>query len=230
MYLVPNWDDWVIQRNWLIITAIDIFILENIERKKKIYVRGQCLNKTTFAAFGGKHRRNVFTGLETRIYGYFLILSMFLFHFFPNITFQSCVSLFWNCLVCLYIPIRHIRISRDALPEMFEKVEEMKTYKFYVHKQEKLTPRPNCENEKPSESFPGRQHKRKRSYINNKKNMKRYKYNKVVPDNQLHNILEMNAEDEPIIQNNLVKKTDYDIYPVNFVNVHQHQNVLPEID
>ena len=67
-YFVPNWEKEKDKISKLIILSLDMIIMEFIEKKKKVYVYGQCLNRTTFSSFGGKRRRNIFTGQETKTY------------------------------------------------------------------------------------------------------------------------------------------------------------------
>ena len=52
--------------------SADVVLMILLEKLKTKYVRGQCLSQTSNSAFGGKHRRNIFSGQETRIYTHLL--------------------------------------------------------------------------------------------------------------------------------------------------------------
>ena len=79
----------------LSVLGLDFLLLGYLENKKRRYVAGQCLNQTTFAAFGGKKRYNIFTGKDTRNYFYcmqIIVLLDFLTENYP-------VGLFYHYLV-----------------------------------------------------------------------------------------------------------------------------------
>ena len=58
------------------------------------YINGQCLNKNTFSAFGGKYRRNIFTCAEIELW------SGYDHHRRPNVISHQHLGFlaqFWNC-------------------------------------------------------------------------------------------------------------------------------------
>ena len=52
----------------IFVIGLDLLLIEYLEKRKKKYVAGQCLNQNTFSAFGGTRRKNIFSGKETRKY------------------------------------------------------------------------------------------------------------------------------------------------------------------
>ena len=122
---------------------------ELAEKKKKNYVKGQCLNQTTFSSFGGKHRRNIFTGQETRMHVHFIRVAMVIeetlltepFDPFQRKTTKSIFTFLWAFYFGLFIPVRQLVCSRRDLPEMFEKMVEKQTCGLYARPPEKLSPR-----------------------------------------------------------------------------------------
>ena len=145
-YILTNSDDG--QKVFGYYVWFDTIVTELFEKKKRNYVKGQCLNRNTFAACGGKHRRNIFTCLESKIYFYLLQLCIFtevilmpdLFDITSEAT-QSISIVFMTFLYVLYIPIRQLYISRLHFPEMFRRETKDLTPIFYVRKPDKLIPR-----------------------------------------------------------------------------------------
>ena len=132
------------------LAVLDIIMIEYFGRKKRKYMQSQCLNQITFSLIGGKNRRNIFTGQETRKYFYLILFIMLvdmlrredLLNFLPEGSPQSFMYFYLTLIFGLYVPIKHIMISKEAFPEMFGKVQHSRLCEFYVRKQEKLTPRP----------------------------------------------------------------------------------------
>ena len=132
--------------------SADVVLMILLEKLKTKYVRGQCLSQTSNSAFGGKHRRNIFSGQEIRIYAHLLqfaevfeqILLNEPFNIFGQKKVQSLTTLVLIFFLGLFLPFKHIYSSRQDLPEMFDKRKERKTCEFYVRKPEKLLPRQSC--------------------------------------------------------------------------------------
>ena len=131
------------------IQCLGAAMVELVEKHKKNYVKGQCLNQTTFSSFGGKQRRNIFTGQETRLHFHFIHVAMVIeemlltepFDPFQRKTTKSILTYFWAFYFGLFIPIRQLLCSRQELPEMFEKILKTNTCEFYARQPEKLSPR-----------------------------------------------------------------------------------------
>ena len=121
------------------------------------YKNGQNLHGRTFAQFGGNHMRNIMTGAQT--IKYFLVCALFLmlenmliiaFRLYPDIFDARLRFIFHNTLWILfldvffglYVPIRHILLSRNALPSLWLVLDENPklTTNFYVH-DVRLSPR-----------------------------------------------------------------------------------------
>ena len=129
--------------------SVEAALITLLEIHQTNYVSGQCLNQTSYSAFGGKHRRNIFTGHETRIYAHFLQFATFLEGFLltePFPAFQPkkvelIMTLFLAFFFGMFVPIKHIFSSQQELPELFEKEKDKETFEFYVRRPQKLTPR-----------------------------------------------------------------------------------------
>ena len=92
------------------------------------YINGQCLNRTTFSAFGGKYRRNIFTYAEALNYNscwcIFIIVENTLLiglEVYSEKVSQE-VSYALHHLLCflfidifhgIYLPFKHLKTSRD---------------------------------------------------------------------------------------------------------------------
>ena len=97
-------------------------------RKILKYINGQCLNKNTFSAFGGKYRRNIFTYAEALNYNscwcIFIIVENALLiglEVYSEKVSQE-VSYALHHLLCflfidifhgIYLPFKHLKTSRD---------------------------------------------------------------------------------------------------------------------
>ena len=107
------------------------------------------MNQTSYSSLGGKHRRNIFTGHETRIYAHFLQFATFsegvlITEQFPSFhpqKVQLIMTLVLTFFFGMFVPIKHIFSSQQELPELFEKEKDKETFEFYVRRPGKLTPR-----------------------------------------------------------------------------------------
>ena len=119
------------------------------------YVKGQSLKMKTFSQFGGKHQRNMFTLTQNIFYLSFCICFIFLDNglitllqlfrgnigkdsqfTIHNFLWVGCLDLFFG----IYVPVKHIIISRKCLPGLWWKNRTVQVSKFYVRKQN-LIPR-----------------------------------------------------------------------------------------
>ena len=111
-------------------------------RKVVKYINGQCLNKNTFSAFGGKYRRNIFTYAQTWNYNLcwciFIILENMLLIGLElhSEEVNQEVSYYAHHIMCvifidtfhgIYLPLKHINSSRD----LFQNIKQKKA-NFYV--------------------------------------------------------------------------------------------------
>ena len=136
----------------LSLLAHDFVLLGYLETKNRRYVAGQCLNQTTFAAFGGKRRRNVFSGRDTRNYLHcmqiFFLLDLLaekypvgsLYHY----VLHGTTVTFWAFIFALFIPIKHYYLAVQNFPEMFCEEKKIISEEFYIRKPEILIPRHPC--------------------------------------------------------------------------------------
>ena len=90
------------------------------------YVSGQCLNQEYFGAFGGKHRRNLFTARETRNLAHYFQIGMVLEEFLLNLdisrkSIKSFATLFWVTFIGLYLPLKYLFKCETELPSLFLK-------------------------------------------------------------------------------------------------------------
>ena len=111
------------------------------------FVKSQCLNNSSMACFGGKHRRNVFTMKE--IGGY--VNSLLVFQLIYNVmivyfqffcerkTSHICFilhNIFYFCFVDLYIsvviPIKHLILCHKSLSYSTQQKETNTKTNFYV--------------------------------------------------------------------------------------------------
>ena len=114
------------------------------------YVKGQNLNMTTFSQFGGKNQRNLFTVTQTHSYMLvclsFAILDNVLIIIFQlyrgqmdkntqfilhNLLWVAFIELFFG----IYVPVKHIILSRECLPGLWWNNRIVQMKKFYVSKQ-----------------------------------------------------------------------------------------------
>ena len=136
----------------LCILCLDFLLLGLLETKNRRYVAGQCLNQTTFAAFGGKRRRNVFSGRDTRNYLHcmqiFFLLDLLaekypvgsLYHY----VLHGTTVTFWAFIFAVFIPIKHYYLAVQNFPEMFCEEKKIISEEFYIRKPEILIPRHPC--------------------------------------------------------------------------------------
>ena len=134
-----------------------VIIISTLRYMKKIknYVKSQNLRMLTFSQFGGKHLRNLFSVTHTSYYllaySCFLILdngmicmlqlyrgqvdknTQFIIH---NMLWVVVQDVFFG----LYVPIKHIILSRECLPGLWCDERTVETNKFYVSKQS-MSPR-----------------------------------------------------------------------------------------
>ena len=98
------------------------------------YVKGQNLNRRTFAQFGGKHQRNVFNIKQTNSYLFvcfcLLLLDNTLITFYQLLRLKIdentrfvIHNLLWiismNIFFGIFIPVKHILLSRQCLPSLY---------------------------------------------------------------------------------------------------------------
>ena len=119
------------------------------------FIRAKNLSMRSFAQFGGRHQRNILT-LEQN-WDYFVTLGAFtladnaltiVFQVFrdqvnTNTRFfiQNFIwVLSFNCFFSMYVPLKHLILSKDKLSSLWLKEENVKPSPFYVRKQE-LIPR-----------------------------------------------------------------------------------------
>ena len=126
-----------ISLDWIVIILLERFKLKSIRR--------QCANMKRFSALGGTRRRNMFTGLETNKYLYFIFSSLCfqeLFYkeggLFERETAAILYNLFWIVILVLYLaiflPIQHLAKSFQRFPEFWLKCQEKEITDFYVRK------------------------------------------------------------------------------------------------
>ena len=120
------------------------------------YIDGQCLNKNTFSALGGKYRRNIFTYAETLNYNtgwcIFIIventlligLEVYSKEVGQEVSYALhhllCIS-FINIFHGIYLPFKHLNSSRDQFKnERITKNKKQDILGFYVRSPE-MVPR-----------------------------------------------------------------------------------------
>ena len=176
---------------FIIPLVLTIFLLRFINIMKN-YVKRQNLNMGTFSQFGGKNRRNIFTAKET-IY-YFLFYTFIIFtdnasivlfqlyrkHLDKNTQFiihNSIWILTIEGFFGLYVPIKHIFVSRKTLPALWWEAKDSHITQFYVREQE-MIPRENVKLVSPIINESVATHETYLSYINilSKSNKKRNKF------------------------------------------------------
>ena len=131
-----------------------IYIVRSM-KKIKDYVKGQNLKMKTFSQFGGTHQRNIFSAKQTSSYFFvctlFLILDnalIILFHLYREKLDKDNQFLIHNFIWILtiegffglYVPVKHIILSREFLPGLWWDNTTVQTNKFYVSKRS-LSPR-----------------------------------------------------------------------------------------
>ena len=114
------------------------------------FVRARNLNMRSFAQFGGSHQRNIFT-LEHN-WDYFVKFTAFtsadnsltiLFQFFRDqvgpVTRFFIQNFIWvliiNCFFSIYVPLKHLILSKEKLSSLWLNPESVTPSTFYVRKQ-----------------------------------------------------------------------------------------------
>ena len=211
-YLVPVWEDYDLL--WIIIFSVgfDVIASQLLERKKNNYIFGQCLNRTSLAAFRGKRRHNILTGGETRAYLHqiqFVVISEVVFQTIRVDSFalkfvKVFVMFYWAFVFALYVPMKHIGIARESFPEMFLKKEPSPIEEFYVRKPGTLNPRSAYSN------FHAEQHILfNKKIVRKNKKRKKLILNPTIVIKPLHTIIEVKSvnkeeNDFEILENTLV--------------------------
>ena len=113
------------------------------------YVKGQNLEMQTFSQFGGKHQRNLFTVKQNLSYLLVVLCRpaldtglTILFKLYKeqlDKTNQFIIyNLFWvgfiEVFFGIYVPVKHIILSRDLLPGLWWDDKIVQTSNFYVSK------------------------------------------------------------------------------------------------
>jgi hypothetical protein len=121
------------------------------------YAKGQCLKQKSFAAFNGSHQRNIFTSIQTAQYlGYCFLFVTFdnfviiIFQTYQTLLSPETIFIIHNSIWCLflevffgiYVPIKHLILSRKHIPSLWYKEKIPSEREFYTHKPE-LIPRRN---------------------------------------------------------------------------------------
>ena len=158
-----------------------IFAIFNFRHKRSMltYSRGQNLGMKTFSQFGGKHQRNIFTAQQTS--NYFIVTTIivllensliivfqlnrdqinkdvqFLIHNFIWI-------FFIECFFGLYVPLKHLLLSRECMPGLWLDEKAIKTSKFYV-RNDQMIPRRHIHHALKCKEKPARQHQDSCSYL-----------------------------------------------------------------
>jgi hypothetical protein len=130
--------------------VINLFAVCSWRRKVVKYINGQCLNKNTFSAFGGKYRRNIFTFAETLNYNLcwciFIILENMLLIGLElhSEEVNQELSYYAHHIMCIifvdifhgiYLPLKHLNSIRD----LFQNIKQNKS-NFHV-RVPKMVPR-----------------------------------------------------------------------------------------
>ena len=119
------------------------------------YTKGKNLRMNTVAQFGGKYQRNLLTAHQT--WSYYSKFTAFIiadnalivvFQIFRNKLDKEIQfiihNMFWvlilNCFFSVYIPVKHLLLSKEDLPSLWSEVKHVKPSKFYV-REYKLIPR-----------------------------------------------------------------------------------------
>jgi hypothetical protein len=119
------------------------------------YVKGQCLSLKSFSQFGGSHQRNLLTLKQTNSYllvcmcliyldnGLISLFQLFRFQLDKNTQF-IIHSMLWvvslHIFFGLYVPGKHIILSRHCLPCLWWEDKTVQTNQFYV-RQPSMSPR-----------------------------------------------------------------------------------------
>jgi hypothetical protein len=137
---------------------VPLFFAINIVRsmkKIKDYVKGQNLKMKTFSQFGGTHQRNIFSAKQTSSYFFVCTLLVILdnaliilFQLYKEKLDKDNQFLIHNFIWVLtiegffglYVPVKHIILSREFLPGLWWDNTTVQTNKFYVSKRS-LSPR-----------------------------------------------------------------------------------------
>ena len=111
-----------------IVESIKALIVELIIMYMRTYVNGQCLNQRSFGAFGGNHRRHLFTATETRNLTHYYQIGILLEELFLSLdlqssrkTIKSVATLYWVFFIGLYLPLKFLHRSQSELPSLFLK-------------------------------------------------------------------------------------------------------------
>ena len=159
----------------LVMTIFNLRFNHNISK----YLKGQNLKMTTFSQFGGKHRRNIFTYVETSNYffasTFFLILDhvvIVLFQQFSqhiNKTTQFYIhNLLWfvfvDCFFGVFVPLKHLLQRGEVLHRLWLDEKSNQETAFFVRTPEIIPRRYEIENNITTEEC-GLQNVAKFSYL-----------------------------------------------------------------
>ena len=139
---------------FIIPLVLTIFIIR-FSKSMKNCVKRQNLKMKTFSQYLGKHQRNIFTAKETLYYFLFYTLTIFtdnasiiLFQLNRDHLDKNTQFLIHNIIWVfslegffgLYVPIKHIILSRKTLPSLWSECKAPQTTQFYIREQH-ISPR-----------------------------------------------------------------------------------------
>ena len=117
------------------------------KRSMLTYSQGQNLGMKAFSQFGGKHQRNIFTAQQTnfcfQVTTFFILLDYALIIVFKlhrdkikkdkQFLIHNLIwTLFIKCCFGLYVPLKHLLLSRECMPSLWLDEKTIKTSNFYV--------------------------------------------------------------------------------------------------
>ena len=142
------------QRLFIFLTPM-LMTIFNLRFKKVVlsYTQSQNLKQKSFSQFGGKHQRNIFTAQHTS--SYFFVSSFFIFlENFLIIAFQKYPEyidndsqfflhniiwfVFIDCFFGLYVPLKHLKQSRQYMPRLWLDEKTIEATHFYVRELEMI--------------------------------------------------------------------------------------------
>ena len=139
-----NMDETNLKQRVFVFLLPMLYSVFNLKFKKDVskYVQSQNLKQSSFSQYGGKHQRNIFTAQQTSTY--FFIATFFLF--FENVLIMAFQkydeyvdkdmqflihNLVWfffiDCYFGIYVPLKHLKESRQCMPLLWLHQKDVKT-------------------------------------------------------------------------------------------------------
>ena len=129
------------------LTILQFLYMIKFKREIDNYVKSKCLSRRSFACFGGKHRRNVFTmeelvGYEMSLLIFTLVYNILIiyFQFYSDkhyrqmyfIAHNVFYVIFVDFYMLVYVPLKHLTISKQSIWPCSQERKENELRSFYV--------------------------------------------------------------------------------------------------